>query len=158
MDLTVGPSNQNSRGLGHWVLDASGATWFLTTNPDFWSHKYASRSLFVTTTAAEKPRSKSLVQRTTDPASRKQALRLRLQTGHRTCRAAGAQPLIYDEHDRATEVQVRDASGEVVSRVVRTIRRAGARSRRKTDSGQSRNNISRGNPCTDTRTVGSFSR
>jgi len=39
MDLTVGPSNQNSRGLGHWVLDASGATWFLTTNPDFWSHK-----------------------------------------------------------------------------------------------------------------------
>ena len=24
MDLTVGPSNQNSRGLGHWVLDASG--------------------------------------------------------------------------------------------------------------------------------------
>jgi hypothetical protein len=120
MDLTVGPSNQNSRGLGHWVLDASGATWFLTTNPDFWSHKYASRSLFVTTTAAEKPRSKSLVQRTTDPASRKQALRLRLQTGHRTCRAAGAQPLIYDEHDRATEVQVRDASGEVVSRAVRT--------------------------------------
>ena len=41
MDLTVGPSNQNSRGLGHWVLDAYGATWFLTTNPDFWSHKYA---------------------------------------------------------------------------------------------------------------------
>jgi hypothetical protein len=32
----------------------------------------------------------------------------------------GSATTIYDEHDRATEVQVRDASGEVVSRVVRT--------------------------------------
>jgi len=24
--------------LGHWVLDASGAVWFFTTNPEFWSH------------------------------------------------------------------------------------------------------------------------
>lgn len=27
-----------SRRLGHWVLDASGAAWFFTTNPVFWSH------------------------------------------------------------------------------------------------------------------------
>ena len=27
-----------SRRLGHWVLDASGAVWFFTTNPEFWSH------------------------------------------------------------------------------------------------------------------------
>lgn len=27
-----------SRRLGHWVLDASGAAWFFTTNPEFWSH------------------------------------------------------------------------------------------------------------------------
>jgi hypothetical protein len=32
----------------------------------------------------------------------------------------GSATTIYDEHDRATEVQVRDASGEVVSRAVRT--------------------------------------
>ena len=27
-----------SRRLGHWVFDASGAAWFFTTNPEFWSH------------------------------------------------------------------------------------------------------------------------
>jgi hypothetical protein len=27
-----------SRRLGHWALDGSGATWFFTTNPEFWSH------------------------------------------------------------------------------------------------------------------------
>ena len=27
-----------SRRLGHWVVDASGAVWFFTTNPEFWSH------------------------------------------------------------------------------------------------------------------------
>lgn len=32
----------------------------------------------------------------------------------------GTATTIYDEHDRATEVQVRDASGEVVNRAVRT--------------------------------------
>ena len=32
----------------------------------------------------------------------------------------GTATTIYDEHDRATEVQVRDASGEIVNRAVRT--------------------------------------
>jgi YD repeat-containing protein len=32
----------------------------------------------------------------------------------------GSATTIYDEHDRATEIQVRDADGEVVNRVVRT--------------------------------------
>jgi hypothetical protein len=32
----------------------------------------------------------------------------------------GSATTIYDEHDRATEVQVRDASGEMVNRAVRT--------------------------------------
>jgi hypothetical protein len=27
-----------SRRWGHWVLDAYGAVWFFTTNPEFWSH------------------------------------------------------------------------------------------------------------------------
>jgi YD repeat-containing protein len=37
----------------------------------------------------------------------------------------GSATTIYDEHDRATEVQVRDASGEVVSRATRTYNAQG---------------------------------
>jgi hypothetical protein len=48
--------------------------------------------------------------------------------------SGGSATTLYDDHDRATEVQVRDASGKLVSRV---LRRYNAGHRREANSGQS---------------------
>jgi hypothetical protein len=78
------------------------------------------RLLLVTTSAAEKLRSKSLVQRTTVRASPEAGSLFEAAGGAPNLPGGGSATTLYDEQDRATEVRGRDASGELVSRAVRT--------------------------------------
>jgi YD repeat-containing protein len=83
--------------------------------------RLTARSLLATTSAAEKLRSKSLVQPfTVRPGVAEAGPLFEAAGGAPNLPGGGSATTLYDEQDRATEVHVRDASGELVSRAVRT--------------------------------------